>query len=137
MKCKYHYCQNEVIITTQKNKSFCGYLCKNKYNVDKKRWDIKLKAIAYKGGKCSNCGYKKCPTALEFHHIDPENKDFAISKLPHTRSWERVQNEIDKCNLLCANCHREQEFIRNSKHKEFLSDLAKIHGFNALVIQTG
>lgn len=133
MKCKYDYCDNEVDTTIRKSKNFCCLKCKNKYNVDKKRWDLKLKAIAYKGGKCNCCGYNKYPTALEFHHLDRENKDFTISKIAHTRSWIRIENEIDKCELLCANCHREHEFEKYSKHKKFISELAKKHRFVSLV----
>lgn len=75
--------------------------------VQKNREKIKEKAIEYKGGCCERCGYNKCNTALEFHHIDPLEKDFAIGDGGNTRGWERVRKEIDKCILVCANCHRE------------------------------
>ena len=74
--------------------------------VNKCRKKTKIKAVEYKGGKCEICSYNKCIEALEFHHKDSTKKDFGISKGP-TRSWEKVKNEIDKCMLLCANCHRE------------------------------
>ena len=64
-------------------------------------------AVAYKGNKCARCGYDRCVDALEFHHKDPAQKDFNISSKGHTRSWERVKEELDKCEMLCANCHRE------------------------------
>ena len=64
-------------------------------------------AIEYKGGKCEQCGYDRCIEALEFHHTDPTKKDFNISSKGYTRSWKRVQEELDKCVTLCANCHRE------------------------------
>jgi hypothetical protein len=64
-------------------------------------------AIAYKGSKCQCCGYNKHVGALEFHHIDPSKKDFGISAKGYTRSWENVRKELDKCVLVCANCHRE------------------------------
>jgi len=64
-------------------------------------------AIEYKGGKCSICGYGKCKDALEFHHLDSSKKDFGVSKSGLTRSWLRIKKEIDKCILVCANCHRE------------------------------
>ena len=67
-------------------------------------------AVEYKGGCCSICGYDGCIEALEFHHIDPSEKDFGISSKGYTRSWERVKEEIDRCVLLCANCHREVHF---------------------------
>lgn len=65
-------------------------------------------AIAYKGGKCEHCGYCKCDKALEFHHRDPSEKDFGISYKGETRSFDRIKVELDKCILLCANCHREE-----------------------------
>ena len=67
----------------------------------------KIKLIEYKGGKCEKCGYDKCVGALEFHHLDPNEKDFNISKSGHSRSWKRVKDELDKCILLCSNCHKE------------------------------
>lgn len=76
-------------------------------SVSKRRKKIKELAIEYKGSKCQNCGYNKCKDALEFHHIDPLEKDFAIGSKGYTRSWDRVKKELDKCILVCANCHRE------------------------------
>jgi hypothetical protein len=64
-------------------------------------------AIEHLGGKCSRCGYNKYPEVLEFHHKDPTQKLFGIGQRGLTRSWKRVQAEIEKCDLLCANCHRE------------------------------
>lgn len=66
----------------------------------------KERAIEYKGGKCEICGYSKCNSALEFHHVDPKQKDFHISKNMN-KSWDKIKNEIEKCILVCANCHRE------------------------------
>ena len=66
----------------------------------------KERAIEYKGGKCILCGYSKCNNALEFHHLNPLDKDFNISKNMN-KSWQKVKNEIDKCILVCSNCHRE------------------------------
>ena len=64
-------------------------------------------AVDYKGGKCQICGYSRCLEALEFHHLDDTGKDFGISDMGYTRSWKRIKEEIDKCLLLCSNCHRE------------------------------
>jgi 5-methylcytosine-specific restriction endonuclease McrA len=75
--------------------------------VKKRRKKIKLLAIEYKGGKCQICGYKKLAAALELHHIDKTLKSFGIGEKGYTRSWQKVKNELDKCILLCANCHRE------------------------------
>lgn len=70
---------------------------------------LKSKAIAYKGGKCVLCGYDKCTAALEFHHLDRKIKSFGLSKRGLTRSWVSTRAELDKCILVCSNCHREIE----------------------------
>lgn len=69
------------------------------------RKNIKMKMVEYKGGKCEICGYNKCIEALEFHHINPKEKDFSISG--GTKSFNSLKSELDKCVLVCANCHRE------------------------------
>ena len=63
----------------------------------------KQKAADYKGGECSVCGYRRCLTALEFHHTNPKEKDGYNSHW----TFEKNKLELDKCILLCANCHRE------------------------------
>jgi 5-methylcytosine-specific restriction endonuclease McrA len=75
--------------------------------VAKRRKKIRLKSIKHMGGKCERCGYSKYPEVLEFHHKDPAQKYFNVSEKGHSRSWDRVKKEIEKCVLLCANCHRE------------------------------
>lgn len=68
----------------------------------------KLKLVEEAGGKCQRCGYDKCTAALQFHHVNPEEKTFGISGSGVTRSLETQLNEISKCILLCANCHAEE-----------------------------
>jgi hypothetical protein len=75
--------------------------------VHKRRKKVRQMAVEYKGGKCQTCGYNRCVEALEFHHHNSSGKDFSISEKGYTRSWDRVKEELDKCMLLCANCHRE------------------------------
>ena len=77
--------------------------------VVKRRKKVKTLALEYKGGSCQICHYSKCVDALEFHHIDSSLKKFGIGSKGYTRSWDSVRNELDKCVLLCANCHREIE----------------------------
>ena len=77
--------------------------------VAKRRRKIKLMAIEYKGGKCQVCSYNKYPGGLDLHHINPKTKDFSIGEKGYTRSWEKVKAELDKCILVCSNCHREIE----------------------------
>ena len=72
------------------------------------RKKIKEWAIKYKGGQCENCGYNKCYEALDFHHRDKTQKDFCISDRNLTLHWDEIKKELDKCSLLCANCHREE-----------------------------
>ena len=79
----------------------------NQEKVKEYRRKKKLWAIDYLGGKCKICGYDKCASALEFHHRNPEEKEFSISKYQNS-TYERLKKELDKCDLLCANCHREQ-----------------------------
>lgn len=97
-----------------------GYKNKRKRSITKSEsvinWRIRTrgKLIGYKGGECVECGYKKCLSALHFHHIDPNEKDFTISG----KSWsfERLKEEVDKCILLCSNCHIElHEEIQKNK----------------------
>lgn len=76
--------------------------------VKRRRVKVKQMAVDYKGGKCESCGYDKCHAALEFHHTDPTQKDFAIGPTTHNKAWTVVQAELDKCLMLCANCHREE-----------------------------
>ena len=75
--------------------------------VAKRRKRLKEMAIALKGGKCMYCGYNRYQGALDFHHIDGKTKEFGVSLNGITRSWKRVEEELNKCILVCANCHRE------------------------------
>ncbi|HEV2389345.1 MAG TPA: hypothetical protein VGS04_01340 [Nitrososphaerales archaeon] len=77
--------------------------------VNTHRRRLKSRAIAYKGGKCILCGYDRCNAALEFHHLDRAIKSFGLSRKGITRSWDSIRTELDKCILICANCHREVE----------------------------
>ena len=61
--------------------------------------------VEYKGGKCQCCGYSKCIEALEFHHLDPNIKSFTISG--KSKSFNSLKSEVDKCILVCSNCHKE------------------------------
>ena len=71
--------------------------------VKTKRKENKVKALALLGSKCKSCGFDN-PIALDFHHRDPSQKDFKVSAM--TWSWARIEAEVNKCDLLCAVCHR-------------------------------
>lgn len=80
-----------------------------------KRLELKEQAVAYLGGRCVICGYDKCPAAFDFHHLDPDEKDFEVSS---KTTWEAVAPELRKCVLLCSNCHRE---VHAGWHPQYLT----------------
>ena len=82
--------------------------------VKEHRKRVKEELVAYKGGKCEICGYDKCIAALDFHHINPEEKDFAISNSNIYKNIEALKQEVDKCMLVCANCHRELHYQQDN-----------------------
>ncbi len=78
-----------------------------KQAVSKRRKKIRDMAIEYAGSRCIICGYNRCENALEFHHRVAKTKDFGISVKGCARSLKAMKPKIDKCVLVCANCHRE------------------------------
>ena len=75
-----------------------------------KEWrkNTKTKMVICMGFKCQICGYSKSMNALEFHHIDPKEKDFSFgSSRGSPQKWETLKEELLKCILLCSNCHKE------------------------------
>jgi len=88
--------------------------CFNAYCI--KRWqNRKIEAINYMGGECVDCKIAHPiypPDVYEFHHLDPKEKEAGWVKLRLT-SWENIKKELDKCVLLCANCHRIRHYKEN------------------------
>lgn len=84
------YQENRILIRTKANR-------RNRAN--------KLRAIKYKGTICIRCGEFPHPAAMEFHHINPKEKEFTIAQYAIC-SWKKFKPELDKCILVCANCHR-------------------------------
>lgn len=68
-----------------------------------KAWIVDMKARV----GCATCA-EKHPAALDFHHVDPEEKEISPSRLA-SKGWgrARIKKELDKCIVLCANCHRK------------------------------
>ena len=86
---------------------------KSQHVIDSRR-NNKIKLIEYKGGCCEKCGYNKSVSVLQFHHLDQNEKDFTIGGRSY--SYERLKKEVDKCILVCSNCHIEiHEELRNNK----------------------
>jgi len=86
--------------------------------VIKRRRKVKEELVKYKGNKCEICEYEKCIEALDFHHIDENEKEFTISMV--SRSLSILKNEVDKCKLVCANCHREIHHEKTKKNIELV-----------------
>lgn len=80
--------------------------CLKDHTIERQR-KFKEDCVKYKGSKCVICSYNKYIGALEFHHLDPSKKDFSISNQKLTKFDSRIFEELNKCVLLCANCHRE------------------------------
>jgi hypothetical protein len=69
----------------------------------------KLELIDLFGGSCARCGYSKNISALHFHHLDANLKEFKLdSRILSNRNWESILAEVSKCELLCSNCHAEE-----------------------------
>lgn len=80
------------------------------------RSNAKKKAVAYLGGACQDCGLKTDVVQVyDFHHRDPSLKDFTIAKFITSDFDTVIAPELDKCDLLCANCHR----IRHATNPSF------------------
>jgi hypothetical protein len=77
--------------------------------VARRRRVVRATIIQEAGGCCTLCGYDQYPGALQFHHLEPREKEFALSGRGLTRSVDRLREEAKKCVLLCANCHAEVE----------------------------
>ena len=92
-------CRNKFSDYQNKNRNRCGS-CNTKI----RRFRAKAAAIKYLGGECIKCGWKGNQAALQFHHIDPTQKDFVIGNVAN-KKWEVIKSELSKCKLLCANCH--------------------------------
>lgn len=84
-------------------------------NREKEKYQIKMISLNdYKKTlKCSKCGESRF-YLLDFHHINPEQKDYSISDNPHAK-LETIMEEIKKCIPLCSNCHREFHYLEKEK----------------------
>jgi 5-methylcytosine-specific restriction endonuclease McrA len=71
----------------------------------RRRRKVKRELVEEAGGECVRCGFDEHPAGLQFHHLIPAEKKFAVSNKGVTRSIEESRTEAKKCVLLCATCH--------------------------------
>lgn len=91
-----------------KTQSYCK-VCNHQNTLDRQR-KFKKKLVDIKGCECVKCGYNKSNAALHFHHVNPEEKDFNFAKYRNTsfeKNKDKILAELDKCILVCSNCHAE------------------------------
>ena len=132
-KCK--ECEIEMI-DVRRNKIFCSTFCKtrnywknnsdkkkNRDNLRKRRRIIKERIVNLKGGSCNKCGYNTSLKALDLHHSKGE-KDIIISKILYHK-WDTIIGEVEKCDLLCSNCHIKEHSFLNEESKDYQNKLRK------------
>ena len=96
---------------------FCSRRCKNGHNNNRHQSyraqqtrgrKRKLAIVSLKGMQCERCGYARNFSALEFHHIEPNLKEFHLDlRSLSNRKWSVILEEVAKCILVCSNCHKE------------------------------
>lgn len=128
-------CENNLVGLQKK---FCSPACKQRHHWHRVKEQTntrhsqtvrglrrKLRAIEMKGGCCQSpgCGYNKNLASMDFHHRNPEEKSFSLDMRSFSnRSWEVLKQELEKCDLLCRNCHGEEHHpdLEMEKAKQYL-----------------
>lgn len=88
----------------------CKECCTNKTIENNQKHKTAL--VGYMGGECYDCGLKDDPKVYDFHHIEPEHKDFTIQE-NRGKSFVKLISELDKCVMLCSNCHVKRHLEMN------------------------
>jgi hypothetical protein len=101
-----------------KGRTRCG-ACNTKI----RRFRAKAAAIELLGGKCTKCGWNGNQAALQFHHL--RGKDFMIGSVAN-KSWDSIKAEVQKCVLLCANCHMIEHSTKNDE--KFMQEALNYRG---------
>ena len=114
------------LITNTRKLNACKN-CQYQHN-NRKYQKRKQELVDLKVGECQICGYKNCIGALDFHHLDPSQKDQQFNNFTRLRG-DALTNELGKCVLVCVRCHRE---IHAGLHPEFI----KNHGSYSLASLT-
>lgn len=102
-KCKSYKHKTNFSPSNLKNNSSCNE-CSSEYDIQRNRL-LKLKCIEYLGGCCSNCGFIGHYSSYDFHHNNYKEKEFNWN-IGRKKSFENLLPELDKCKLLCRNCHQ-------------------------------
>ena len=92
--------------------SYCRQ-CMSNQSKERQR-ELKRKAVEFKGGFCEDCGKVYHQVVYDFHHKNPSEKDFTISEFKSLKWCKEIEKELDKCVLLCSNCHRLRHLLLNS-----------------------
>ncbi|MBC8550129.1 MAG: hypothetical protein H8D23_10800 [Candidatus Brocadiales bacterium] len=87
-----------------------------------RRYRTKAHAIDLFGGKCVRCGWSGPQAGFSFHHL--QDKKNSIAKISN-KSWKVVKEELDKCILLCCNCHSIEH---SNVHDRFLKVVDEYNG---------
>lgn len=95
---------------THERRKSNGYYANRK----KRKRSLKEQCVKYKGGKCERCGLVDDPVVYDFHHRDPAQKDFQISDRNQMIFSQKIQYELEKCDLLCSNCHRKEHHLKRT-----------------------
>lgn len=103
-KCNCNICKKDFFYERKKGgtKNICG-ACSQK----KSRYNKRVKLIEHLGGKCKKCGYSRCIKALDFHHIESNEKELELNIRNFHLKWDVLVKEAEKCVLLCSICHKE------------------------------
>ena len=134
MNCKNCNCEltgRQVKYCSRKCKASRNYIfnnIKNENNI--LAYNRKLQLIEIKGGCCKNCGYNRCLRSLSFHHRDKSLKKFTISS--HAllgKSWDKLLLELDKCDILCLNCHHELHSFEDNTYPDYNPENIKYSEF--------
>lgn len=109
IKCKHPSCEEKCIY------GFCSKECEDHYKALEKRYSNRAPAIEYLGGRCKRCGFNEDTSILQFHHLDPCDKRYNVPFFLH-KGFEFVRPELNKCVLLCLNCHK---IVHNNKDPDY------------------
>lgn len=113
VKCDQEKLESEFYLKRGKPNSWCKK-CHNSYTairVSEWRKRTKQRLLDHFGGKCNDCESSYPPFMMDFDHRDSDKKEFSISQ-SSVAKWETLLSEAEKCDLVCANCHRMRSHIR-------------------------